>query len=44
LQTAEHHAVNPLAYLEDVLIPVQTHPAARIDELLPDHWKPPPDR
>jgi transposase len=41
VQTAEHHAVNPLAYLEDVLMRVQTHPAARIDELLPDHWKSP---
>ena len=43
VQTAEHHDVNPLAYLEDVLMRVQTHPAARIDELLPDHWKPPDD-
>jgi transposase len=41
VQTAEHHAVNPLAYLEDVRMLVQTHPAARIDELLPDHWNPP---
>jgi len=40
VQTAEHHAVNALAYLEDVLMRVQTHPAARIDELLPDLWKP----
>jgi transposase len=41
VQTAERHGVNALAYLEDVLMRVQTHPAARIDELLPDHWKPP---
>ncbi|HTZ86366.1 MAG TPA: IS66 family transposase [Solirubrobacteraceae bacterium] len=40
VQTAEHHGVNALAYLEDVLMRVQTHPAARIDELLPDLWKP----
>ena len=40
VQTAERHGVNSLAYLEDVLMRVQTHPAARIDELLPDHWKP----
>jgi len=33
--------VNPVAYLEDVLIRVQTHPASRIDELLPANWKPP---
>ncbi len=41
VQTAERHGVNALAYLEDVLMRVQTHPAARIDELLTDHWKPP---
>lgn len=42
VQTAERHGLNPLAYLEDVLMRVQTHPAKRIDELLPDRWKPPP--
>jgi hypothetical protein len=26
---------NPIDYLADVLLRVQTHPAARIDELLP---------
>jgi transposase len=41
VQTAERHGVNALAYLEDVMMRVQTHPAARIHELLPDHWKPP---
>ena len=41
VQTAERHGVNALAYLEDVLMRVQTHPAARIQELLPDQWKPP---
>lgn len=30
--------VNPLAYLTDVLLRVQTHPASRIDELLPAAW------
>jgi transposase len=40
VQTAERHGINALAYLEDVLLRVQTHPAARIDELLPDRWKP----
>ena len=39
--TCEANGVNPLDYLTDVLIRVQTHPAARIDELLPHHWKPP---
>jgi len=40
VQTAERYGINALAYLEDVLMRVQTHPAARIDELLPDRWKP----
>ena len=38
--TCEANDVNPVAYLEDVLIRVQTHPAAQIDELLPTNWKP----
>jgi len=42
VQTAERHHINALEYLEDVLMRVQTHPASRIDELLPDHWKPNP--
>jgi transposase len=33
--------VNPVAYLADVLLRVQTHPASCIDELLPHNWKPP---
>jgi transposase len=41
VQTAERCCVNALAYLEDVLMRVQTHPASRIEELLPDHWMPP---
>jgi len=41
VQTAERHHINALDYLEDVLMRVQTHPASRIDELLPDRWKPP---
>jgi transposase len=40
VQTAERHGINALEYIEDVLMRVQTHPAARIDELLPDRWKP----
>lgn len=31
--------LDPYAYLEDVLRRVNTHPADRIEELLPDHWK-----
>jgi transposase len=40
VQTAERHRANALAYLEDVLMRVQTHPASRIEDLLPDRWKP----
>jgi hypothetical protein len=31
--------VDPLAYLTDVLRRVSTHPARRIEELLPDRWQ-----
>jgi len=39
--TCEAHDVDPVAYLRDVLLRVDTHPAARIDELLPHRWRPP---
>jgi transposase len=39
--TAEACGKNPQAYLADVLLRVQTHPANRIDELLPQNWAPP---
>ncbi|HEY3233284.1 MAG TPA: IS66 family transposase [Polyangiaceae bacterium] len=39
--TCEANGVNPIEYLKDVLIRISTHPAHRIDELLPDRWKPP---
>ncbi len=38
------HDVNPYEYLRDVLVRMQSHPASRIDELLPMNWKPPPER
>jgi transposase len=38
--TCEANGVNPLAYLEDVLIRVHEHPNSRIDELLPHRWQP----
>jgi transposase len=41
IATCEANGVNPAAYLADVLIRVQTHPASRIDELLPHNWPPP---
>ena len=41
IATCEVNGVNPVAYLADILLRVQTHPASRIDELLPHNWKPP---
>jgi hypothetical protein len=38
--TCEANDVNPLEYLRDVLLRISTHPADRIDELLPDRWNP----
>jgi transposase len=32
--------INPAAYLTDVLVRLGTHPAARLDELLPQNWTP----
>jgi transposase len=39
--TCEANGVNPVDYLADVLLRVQTHPTSRIDELLPHNWTPP---
>jgi transposase len=41
ISTCEVNGVNPVSYLADVLLRVQTHQAATIDELLPHNWKPP---
>jgi transposase len=41
IATREAKDVNPVAYLADVLVRVQTHPASRIDELLAHNWRPP---
>jgi transposase len=41
IATCEACGVNPVDYLADVLLRVQTHPVSRIDELLPQNWKPP---
>jgi len=38
IATCKLQGVNPRPYLEDVLVRVQTHPSARIDELLPANW------
>lgn len=37
--TCKLHGVDPFAYFRDVLGRISTHPAARIDELLPSQWK-----
>lgn len=40
VQSCKLHGVEPWAYIRDVLDRVSTHPARRIEELLPDAWKP----
>ena len=40
IRTCERHGVNAWEYLRDVLIRISTHPASRIDELLPHLWRP----
>jgi transposase len=37
--TCKNLGIDPQAYLRDVLDRISTHPARRIDELLPDHWQ-----
>jgi transposase len=37
--TCKELEINPEAYLRDVLDRISTHPAKRIEELLPDRWK-----
>lgn len=39
--TCDANQVDPVAYLKDVLLRVDTHPASQIDELLPQNWSPP---
>lgn len=38
--SCELNGINPYDYLVDVLQRIATHPAAKIDELLPDRWRP----
>lgn len=40
IATCQRHAVEPLAYLRDVLTRIAAHPISRLDELLPNHWQP----
>ena len=40
VQSAKLNGHDPYAYLKDVLARLPTHPASRIDELLPHRWRP----
>ncbi|RZT91018.1 transposase [Advenella incenata] len=40
VQSARLNGHDPYAYLKDVLTRLPTHPASRIDELLPHNWTP----
>jgi len=40
LYTAKQHGLNSWDYVRDLLARIPTHPASRIDELLPDRWTP----
>jgi hypothetical protein len=42
LHSARINGHEPYAYLKDVLERLPTHPASRIDELLPHRWSAPP--
>ena len=37
--TCRTNKINTWAYLKDVLQRIQSHPASRLDELLPDRWQ-----
>ena len=37
--TCKAHGIDPFSYLRDVLNRISTHPASRIDALLPHQWK-----
>jgi transposase len=39
ITTAKLNDINPQAWLADVLARIADHPASRLDELLPWHWK-----
>jgi transposase len=40
IASCEGNGVNPTTYLTDVLLRIQTHPRAQLDDLLPHRWKP----
>lgn len=41
INTCKLNGVNPAEYLRDVIVRINQHPQARINELLPFNWKPP---
>lgn len=41
VSSCEASDIDPVEYLKDVLLRIDTHPASRIDELLPHKWSPP---
>jgi len=41
VKSCEANGINPQQYLTDVLIRISTTPMSKIDDLLPNHWKPP---
>lgn len=43
IESCKLNGVDPYRYLKDVLRRVWTHPASRIEELMPRLWKPPPE-
>jgi len=43
IESAKRNQVEPLSYLTDLLSRISGFPARRLDELLPDRWKPPPN-
>jgi len=40
VQSAKLNKLDPWAYLRDVLARIHSHPASRIDALLPHCWRP----
>ena len=40
VQSAKLNKIDPWAYLRDVLARIHSHPASRIDDLLPHRWRP----
>jgi transposase len=43
VMSCEANQIDPIEYLRDIILRLDAHPAARIDDLLPHRWKPPPD-